>query len=493
MADSVAHLIQNSAERFADRPAVRAASTTQTYAELHSRTITLGARLADLGVEGARVGLLLPNLSVFPLALYGVLQAGATAVMLNPLDSPRGIAEYLSAAGARTVLTTSALAPRLPAGVRQILVDEMPTSLRVVNDNGDRLVPLDHADAHVPDARGGDHEAVIVFTAATGGWARGAVLSHANLLANLRSTIEAMQIQPTDRVVAMLPLIHLFGLTVTLNAPLAAGAAVIPVERFHPTRLLELLQEEQATVMSGVPAMYMALIAAAERKGVPSDTLRVAICGGAPLPAHVTRRWEELFGIPLREGYGLTEAGPVCLFNRVDRPNRPGTLGYPFPGVEVTIRDEAGNLLPQGEVGEICVSGANVFGGYLNEPGRSPSDFHGDALRTGDLGTEEPDGAIRFRGFLKPMFTRNGFNIYPRELERVLTEHPHIRAARVCALPELARENEIVLFVEPAPGTELTEDQVREICVARLALYKQPGRIFIETGGIGAVVPTLRP
>ena len=291
-----------------------------------------------------------------------------------------------------------------------------------------------------------------------------------------------MQLTPADRVLGLLPFIHAFGLTVTLNAPLACGATVVPVERFHPVRVLDTLEDSGATVLSGVPAMYLGLIAAAEKRGPPKHALRIAICGGAPLGAEVSRRWEETFGIPLREGYGLTEASPVCLFNRVDRPNRPGTLGYPFPGVEVTLRDGRGAAVPQGETGEICVRGANVFPGYVGEDGRDPRQFWDGALRTGDLGSQDGDGAIRFRGVSKRMFTRSGFNIYPREIERVLEEDPRVAEACVSAVPDVAKENEIALTVVPAPGAELTEDDVKQICRECLASYKQPGRIMIEPG-----------
>ncbi len=195
----------------------------------------------------------------------------------------------------------------------------------------------------------------------------------------------------------------------------------------------------------------------------------------------MAHRWEEVFGLPLREGYGITEAAPVCLFNRVDRPNRPGTIGLPFPGVEVSIRDEAGDPVPQGEVGELCVAGANVFGGYIGENGRSPRDFWGDFLRTGDLASREPDGAVRFRGFRKIMFTRSGFNIYPRELARVLEEDPRIARVEVRSVPDFTKANEVALVVHPSPGVTLTEDEIRQLCRERLAAYKQPGTITIQT------------
>jgi long-chain acyl-CoA synthetase len=477
MAESLPHLIAESAARFADRPAIGGGDGWTSYRELDAQIGQVAALLERLALAGERVGLLLPNSRSFPLALYGVLRAGASAVMLNPLYSRREIEEYLEDSGAHTVITTAALAPLLPDTVRQLRTDALPEHLHLVERGEERALVLAGIEPIGDSAIPAGREAVVIYTAGTFGWARGARLTHGNLIANLRSTIRAMQIVPEDRVLAALPLIHAFGLTVTLDAPLVAGAAVLPLERFNPLRVLDLLEEEQITVFCGVPSMYLALLAAAEKRGVPQHALRVVICGGAPLPEGVVRRWEQTFGVPLREGYGLTEAGPVCLFNRVDLPNQPGTLGYPFPDVEVTIRAENGDLLPPGEVGEICVKGANVFRGYIGED--APPELRGGILHTGDLGSVDAQGRFRFRGVLKPMFTRNGFNIYPKEVQRALEEDPGIVRVTACALPDPVRENELVLYVSPAPGAALTEDDVREICKERLAAYKQPGRVVI--------------
>lgn len=470
MADTVPELITEAALRLPDREAIRAALAAISYRAMEAGIADSAARMSALGLAGRRVGLLLPNLPEFPATLYGALRAGASVVLLNPLYSRREIAEYLANAGVSTVVTVSALQHLIPDGVRSLVLDGPDAS----EDTGE-------TDPAIPISGEIDGEAVVIYTSATGGWARGARLSHGNLVANARSTVEAMQLVPEDRVVAALPWSHAFGLTVTMNAPLSVGAAAIPVERFHPLRVLELFESEQPTVFCGVPTMYLALLAAAERRGVPRHKLRVAVCGGALLPVAVAHRWEEVFGLPLREGYGITEAAPVCLFNRLDRPNRPGTMGFPFPRVEVSVRDEAGEPVPDGKVGELCIAGPNVFGGYVGEGGRSPRDFWGDYLRTGDLVSLEPDGAVRFRGFHKVMFTRSGFNIYPRELARVLEEDPRIARAEVRPVPDFAKENEVALVVHPSPGAALTEEEIRQLCRERLAAYKQPGTITIQT------------
>lgn len=464
-------------------PAIAGPSLGLSYAELDTLISRAASAIQQLGLRGERVGVLLPNIAAFPVVVFGLLRGGARVVMMNPQYSPREIREILDDCGAATVVTLESLAPLLPAGTRVVLADEVPGALVVRGAARDDRLTLEDTAEPTGSAGGAGEEAVVVYTAATGGRARGARLSHANLTSNLHATIEAMRLGPEDRVLALLPLVHLFGFTVTQNAALAAGACVVPMERFNPLRALEVIGRERISVVCGVPGIFRALLAAADRGAPPHHELRVAICGGSPLPSDVAGRWEALFGIPLRQGYGLTEAGPVCLFNRVDRPNRPGTLGYPFPGVAVSIRDGVGFELPRGEVGEICVRGPGVFLGYIGEDGRGPGDFHGEWLRTGDLGAENPEGTVRFHGLLKPMFTRNGFNVYPREIERVVEEDPRVAAATVCSLPDPLRESEVVIVVTPHPDSNLTEDDLRELCTTSLASYKQPGRIVIRPGG----------
>lgn len=450
-----------------------AADPPATAFELERRVREFADGLRAMGVHGGRLGILLPNVPAFPTAFFGALRAGCSAVMLNPLLSQREAAEYLEDSRARGVVTIEAMEHLVPPGVPKLCVDAADG---VIETDLDALPYETTADGALPQ---GDREAVVIYTSAMDGWARGARLTHRNLAANLNGVIEAMQISPDDCVLGLLPWVHAFGLTATLNAPLAAGARVVPFERFNPSRVLAALEETGATILCGVPATYVALISAAERQGVPAHRLRVAVCGGAPLRGEVARRWEETFGIPLREGYGITECGPVSLFNRVDRPNRPGTLGYPFPGVAVTVRGPRGEDVAPGETGEICVEGANVFPGYVGDGGRDAAHFWDDAFRTGDLGCAEGDGAVRFRGVRKRMFTRGGFNVYPREVERALEEDPRIAEACVTAAPDPAKENEVVVTVVPADDS-LDEAAVRQICRERLAAYKQPGVVVIE-------------
>jgi long-chain acyl-CoA synthetase len=315
----------------------------------------------------------------------------------------------------------------------------------------------------------------------------GAVLTHANLLANARSTVEAAAQTPDDDVLALLPFSHLFALTVTAAAPLLAGARVRTMDRFNPLRAAELLAEGVTEVV-GVPAVFHATLGAIERRGVDlhGSALRLCICGGAVLPRELQDRWADVTGVELRQGYGLTEAGPVCLFNRVDRPNVRGTLGVPFPRVDVAIMPPASHSsrgdmrdvgaatpVAEGLPGEICVRGENVSPGYLGDA-TDGLPRRGRWLCTGDEGVRNADGTITFLDLLKPMFTRNGFNVYPREIERVIAQLPGVREVEVHAVPEASREHDIGVRVRG----DVTEAQLLEWCEARLSAYKQP--TFVE-------------
>ena len=463
--------------------------------QLVAAGLTLLQRNAPLvrALAGRRAAILLPTSPQFLVALAA--SEGRGAVLVNPLSARAEIAHQLSDARVGAVFTNTALAPRLPEHVARVLLDDAPRFARVVADGVSRDVDLgSHFALAIEgqrDVAGSDEEAAIVYTSAMAGTPLGAVLSHRSLIANARSGIEAMGLVREDRVLALLPFAHLFGLTVTSSAPLFAGAHVTTMSRFSPATAAAEIADRGITVMVGVPTVYHTLLSAmvqgdgGARRFAAS--LRACVCGGAPLSPELQDRWFDATGVELRQGYGLTEAGPVCLFNGVGRANARGTLGVPFPGVEVTIRapvlfDARGRAEPNdtasgarvGEVGEICVRGDNVFSGYLN--GADGLAVRDGWLHTGDLGLQRPDGTIEFRGLVKPMFTRSGFNVYPREIERVVCEMPGVRAASVRAIPEPAREHDIELTV----SGQVAEAEVKSWCEERRAAYKQPAMVVIS-------------
>jgi len=452
--------------------------------QLVAAGLTLLQRCAPLvrALSGRRSAILLPASPAFLTALAA--SDGRGAVLVNPLASPLEIATQLREANVGAVFTVTPLAGRLDGDVPRVLLDDAPRTARYVDAATTRDVDLGrHHGLSIEgkrDVPGSDEEAAIVFTSAMAGRPLGAVVSHRNLIANARSTMVAAANTADDHVLALLPFAHLFGLTVTGTAPLLAGARVTTMDRFNPVRAVELIAGQGITEVVGVPTVFRALLAALERRGGGVGDLRLCICGGAPLPRELQDRWFDVTRVELRQGYGLTEAAPVCLFNRVDRANVRGALGVPFPGVEVTVREPGAGAAaltperPAGSSGEICVRGENVFAGYLS------GGEHGLAVRdgwlyTGDGGTMNADGTVTFEGVLKRMFTRNGFNIYPEEIRRAVLELAGVTAVAVRAIPEPAREHDIGLTVTGA----VTADEVRAWCARRLSGYKQPTEIAV--------------
>ena len=329
-------------------------------------------------------------------------------------------------------------------------------------------------------AEGSDEEAVIVYTSAMHGRALGARLTHRNLLFNARATIEAGGLTASDHSLAALPFSHLFGLVASAIAPLLAGGRVTTMSRFHPVRAIELFERDAVTCFVGVPAMYIAMLSVLEAPGrtpFRAPSLRLCICGGAPLEADLQRRWAAITGIELRQGYGLTEASPVALFNHVSRPNVVGALGSAYPGVEVELRDlETFAPVKDGDTAEICIRGPSVFAGYVTRETPGGLEVREGWLRSGDLGRRRADGTLEFRGVSKSMFTRNGYNIYPREIERAIAELPSVKSVRVSAVPDPVKENAIVVDV----SGDVTIEEVRNWAALRLGAYKQPSVINLN-------------
>jgi long-chain acyl-CoA synthetase len=463
---------------------------------------TLLQRSAPLvrALAGKRAAVLLPTTPQFLTALAA--SDGRGVVLVNPLASPVEIAYQLQDAQVGAVFTTASMQGRLPSHLPRVLLDEAPTSALFRSPGGDeqRIDLGTHFGLDLEgdaDAPGRDEECAIVYTSAMAGTPLGAVLTHRNLLTNATQTIQAAANTVEDHVLAVLPFSHLFGLTVSLVAPLMAGARVTTMPRFNPIAAVDLIERDGITEVVGVPAVFAAMLQAITRRGgrLNAPALRLCICGGAPLDVALQTQWEAATGVALRQGYGLTEASPVALFNRVSEPNVPGTLGLPFPGVRISIRDAATSAeLPAGSEGEICVAGETVFRGYLGfgevgvpgsmRPVSAAARAQSLGLRTidgwlhtGDRGCLRPDGRVEFKGLFKPMFTRNGFNIYPAEIERVVGMMPGVAEVRVSALPDPARENDIGLDITATSAVTATE--VRAWCEPRLAQYKQPSRITI--------------
>ncbi|MET7378592.1 long-chain fatty acid--CoA ligase [Streptomyces sp. NPDC005526] len=473
---NLATLLADSAARFPRRPAVRLDDAVLEYAELEETSARAARLLHGAGVRaGDRVGLMLPNTPAFAVFYYGILRAGAVVVPMNPLLKAREVEYYLADSEASLLLADAATAQD---AVKGALAAGTPCIDVPADGTGRLLVDAEPLPGVV--AREPSDTAVILYTSGTTGRPKGAELTHANLRANTDTTRRTLlESTEQDVVFGGLPLFHTFGQLVGLNCAVAAGACLTLLPRFTPARALEIIERDRVTVFVGVPTMYATLLTAPERETHDVDSLRICVSGGAALPVEVLRDFEKAFGCVILEGYGLSETSPVACFNHPGRPRRPGTIGTPIDGVEMRVVDKDGTDLPDGEPGEVAVRGHNVMKGYWRRPDATAEAVVDGWLRTGDIGVKDPDGHFRIVDRKKEMIIRGGFNVYPREIEEVLYEHPAVAEAAVIGVPHPTHGEEVVAVVALKPGAEAEPDGLKQFVRTQVAAYKYPRQVWI--------------
>jgi len=468
---NLASIVTDSAERHPDRTAVRLGERELTYAELDRESARFAALLSEGGMEpGDRVGVMLPNVPEFPIAYYGVLRAGGIVVPMNVLLKRREIAFYLGDSGAGILVAwhgfvEEARAAAEEAGAELVAVE--PEAFEKDLSGRDMVPGL--ADT------GDSDTAVILYTSGTTGTPKGAELTHANLNMNRQiSAATTTEVGEGDVVLGALPLFHSFGQTVSMNASLGEGACLTMLPRFDPADALETMQRDRVTHFQGVPTMYGALLHHPDREQFDTSCLRSCVSGGAPLPVEVLRGFEEAFGCIVLEGYGLSETSPVACSNHPGMERKPGSIGTPIEGVEMRIVDEDDNPLGPGEVGEIVIRGHNIMKGYWQRPDATEEAMRGGWFHSGDMARTDEDGYYFIVDRKKDLIIRGGYNVYPREVEEVLYEHPKIREAAVLGLPNDEWGEEVGAAVVPQDGEELDPAEVSDYVKERIAAYKYP-------------------
>ncbi|MBV8283602.1 MAG: long-chain fatty acid--CoA ligase, partial [Candidatus Eremiobacteraeota bacterium] len=437
---SLASVLAESAQRHSDRAAIVFEGRRISYRTLWEEARRYAHVLRALGIRpGDRVAIMLGNVPDFPRAYFGILALGAVAVPVHALLTAEEVAYLLSDSGARFVLSAEPLLPVADAGAAAASIRAVDTA----------VIDADPIVGHVP--REPDDDAVILYTSGTTGSPKGAVLTHGNLVWNTTiAALDMLEATPNDVFLGALPLFHSFGQNVVMNAAFRAGACVALMQRFNADAALELMEREGVTIYEGVPTMTMALVEAYKRhpRNIP---LRGAKSGGASLPVAVLEEFERLFGVPIYEGYGLSETSPVASFNQKCFGRKPGTVGCGIWGVDLAIAradiDDRIELLPDGELGEIVIRGHNIFKGYLNKPEATAAAIVDGWFRTGDLGTRDADGFISIVDRKKDLIIRGGFNVYPREIEEVLIRHPDVAQVAVIGVPHDTHGEEVVAVV----------------------------------------------
>ncbi len=471
MSLNLASIVTDSAARAPEAVAVRLGPLELTYAELDDRSARLAAWLREQGLQqGDRVGVMLPNVLEFPISYYGVLRAGGVVVPMNVLLKRREIAFYLEDSGAKLLLAWHGFAEEARGGA-----EDAGTKLLEVEPEGfaellgDREPGTELADTDEEDT------AVILYTSGTTGKPKGAELTHFNLSRNSDiSSRTTSNVKAGDIVLGALPLFHSFGQTVSMNASLRVGATLTLLPKFDPGEALEIMQRDGVTHFYGVPTMYGALLHHPGREDCDTSNLRICITGGASMPVEVLRGFEEAFDCELLEGYGLSETSPVACTNHPGRPRKPGSIGTPIEEVEMKLVDEDDEEVPSGEVGEIVIRGHNIMKGYWQRPEATEEAMRGGWFHSGDMAKVDEDGYFFIVDRKKDLIIRGGYNVYPREVEEVLYEHPKIREAAVLGVPHDEWGEEIGAVVVLHEGEELAPEEVSAYVKERIAAYKYP-------------------
>ncbi len=476
---SLASLLTETAGRHADRPALKLDDTVVNYALLNEGATRIAGLLKSRGLEpGDRVGIMLPNVPYFAFAYYGVLRAGGVVVPMNVLLKGREVEFYLNDSGARHLFAWHDFAAAAQqgadaAGAEAILVK--PGEFEQL------VMAADRAPDDVP--RADEDTAVILYTSGTTGTPKGAELTHANLRRNCTVTARTLvQITEQDVILGALPLFHSFGQTCGLNAAVSSGACVTLIPRFEPAKALEIIARDRVSVLEGVPTMYHAMLNSPARDEADASSLRLCVSGGSAMPVEVMRAFERQFECIILEGYGLSETSPVASFNHPNLERKPGSIGTPVEGVEMRAVDDEGNEVAQGEVGEIAIRGHNVMKGYWRNPAATADVLDADGwFRSGDMATVDSDGYFFIVDRKKDMIIRGGYNVYPREIEEVLYEHPAVSEAAVIGVPDDSLGEEVGAAVVLKAGADASADDIRAFAKERVAAYKYPRKIWFAS------------
>lgn len=490
MSLNVAEFVEYAAEVAPDKTGLVCEDLRMTYAELASAANRVANALDGLGVRpGERVLLMLPNVPQFPVIYYGILKAGAVAVPINPVLREREIARRMHDSGARALFVWHQVLEE-PAKAR----GQCPECEHLVVVEPD-LQPNPSAEGlsfvQLLMAAGAEHDmaqtnpedtAVLLYTSAGPGLLSGAELTHFNLFQNATTIKEhVLDYRPNDVCLAALPLYHSFGQTTMLNAAVLARSTSVLIPRFETHKVVQAIEREKVTIMALVPTMFHFLLAYKPDKPFDFSTVRNATSGGAKLPLDLAERFEARFGIPVLEGYGLTETSPVVAFNVSAATNRPGSVGVPLWGVRVRIQRADGSFAAPGEEGEVVIRGHNVMKGYYKQPEATAKAMAGGWLHTGDLGYLDKDGYLFLTGLKKDLVINSGMNVFPWEVEEVLLEHPEVKACAVAGVPDRLRGETVKAFVVAEPGATPTAKDLLAFCKKRIASYKCPRKYeFVE-------------
>jgi long-chain acyl-CoA synthetase len=454
-------------------PSIKQGDTIVTFGALDAATQRFATVLAEHGVRpGDRIALIMPNVAYFPVAYYAILRSGAVVVPMNPLLKAGEIAYAWNDAGAKVAVVFAMFAEEAAKAAETTGTDVIV----VAPGEFEKLLAGSEPTPGVVE-RTDEDTAVILYTSGTTGNPKGAELTHNNLRTNVITSVETlMPSGPGDVIFGGLPLFHSFGQTCAMNCAMYSGACLTLLPKFDPEAALRICADDRVTIFLGVPTMYMGLLSVPDKQRFDTSRLRLCGSGGASLPLEVLRGVEQAFGAEVLEGYGLSETSPVASFNHPGR-TKPGTVGTPIRGCEFDLRDLDDKPVADGEIGEIVIRGENVMKGYWNRPEATAEAVRDGWFHTGDLATRDADGFYTIVDRKKDMIIRNGFNVYPREVEEILYSHPAVAEAAVFGVPDALHGEEIAALVKLKDGATASADELQGFVKEKIASYKYPRHI----------------
>ena len=511
---SLPQLFDESVKKYRTRPAYICMGATLTFDEVDRLSRGVAAWLQSRGLaKGTRVAVMMPNILQYPVSIFAILRAGLTVVNVNPLYTPRELEHQLKDSGAEAIIILENFATTL-----QQVIDKTPMKHVIVASMGDllgikgvlvnfvvrrvkKMVPAWSLPGAVkfntmvdeganlplkPVDLGPEDIAFLQYTGGTTGVSKGAMLLQRNIIANVEQSAAWLNPSRDENnphiMVTPLPLYHIYSLTCCCLFMLKEGGCnlLIPNPRDIPGFVKE-LQKHKFTAISGLNTLYNALLNHPEFGKIDFSNLRLSSAGGMAMQRVVAEKWQKVTGTPVIEGYGLTETSPVATINPVNITEFTGTIGLPVPSTVITIRDDDGNVLPVGQVGEICIQGPQVMKGYWNRPEETAKFMAPDGtFKTGDIGVMDERGFIKVVDRKKDMILVSGFNVYPNEIEEVVASHPGVLECAAIGIPdEKSGEVPKVFVVKKDPA--LTEETVMEHCRKNLTGYKMPRRIEFRT------------
>ncbi len=427
-------------------------------------------------VAGDRVGLLLPNIPEFVIAYYGILMAGGVVVPINTMFRQNEIKYILKDCECKLVIFSEDLEEQM-FGIVDQNEDQLTPVVFGTSEhhdfiNWDSFLNQNDEDVKIYDSDP-DQDGVILYTSGTTGYPRGAVLSHSNLSSNALACVQAGSVTSQDVLLGILPFYHSFGQTVVMNTCIVCGALNLMLSKFEPNLVIETIQNHKVTILAAVPTMVKILVDS-QKQPVDLPSIRLCLSGGAKLDLSIYHDFKDKFNHYIYEGYGLTETSPVVSFNPMDYRSKVGSVGLPLNGIHVKIVDENGCEIMPGNEGEIVVKGPNVMKGYLNKPEATKEIIKDGFFYTGDIGKIDGDGYIYILDRKGDLIIKGGFNVYPKEVEEIISYYPKVREVAVIGVPDPVQGEEVKAYISLKSSKRVSKKEIIEYCQEHMAIYKCP-------------------